>query len=117
MNLHSIEFWLVALILTICVVGGFGLFARWCTYSPAVRRDQLEKLRAGMTTAEVVAVLGQPRDSRWATDKKNLTWTYGAPMKRHVLILEFNSQDKMLSFAHGVPGEERRRRRNPFPDA
>ncbi len=116
MNLQSIEFWLVALILTICVVGGFGLFARWCTYSPAVRRDQLEKLRAGMSTAEVVAVLGQPRDSRWATDKKNLTWTYGAPMKRHVLIVEFNSQDKMLSFAHGVPGEGRRRR-NPFPDA
>lgn len=116
MNLQSIEFWLVVLFLTICVVGGFGLFVRWCTYSPAVRRDQLDKLRAGMTTAEVVAILGQPRNSRWATNKQNLTWTYGAPMKRHALVLEFNSQDKMLSFAHGVPGEELRHR-NPFPDA
>ena len=116
MNLQSLEFWLVALLVTICVVGGFGLFARWCAFSPAVRRDQLDKMRVGMTTAEIVAVLGQPRDSRWATDKKNLTWTYGAPMKRHVLILEFNSQDKMMSFTHGVPGEGRRRR-NPFPGA
>ena len=116
MNLQSLEFWMVALLVMICVVGGFGLFARWCAFSPAVRRDQLDKMRVGMTTAEIVAVLGQPRDSRWATDKKNLTWTYGAPMKRHVLILEFNSQDKMMSFTHGVPGEGRRRR-NPFPDA
>ena len=109
MNLQSTEFWLVALILTIIVVGGFGFFVRWCTYSPAVRREQLEKLRAGMATAEVVAILGQPRISRWATDKKNLTWTYGWPMKRHMLILEFNAQDKMVSYAHGVPGEGHRR--------
>ena len=115
MNLQSIEFWLVALLVTICVVGSFGLFVRWCTYSPAVSRDHLDKMRVGMSTAEVVAVLGQPRISRWATDKKNLTWTYGAPMKRHVLILEFNSQDKMVSFAHGVPGAGHRH--NPFPDA
>ena len=115
MNLHSIEFWLVAVLLTIVVVGGFGLFVRWCTYSPAVSRDQLDKLRAGMTTAEAVAVLGQPRISRWAKGKQNLTWIYGLPMKRHALILEFNAEDKMVSFAHGVPGEGHRR--NPFPDA
>ena len=117
MNIQSIEFWLVALILTIVVVGGFGLFVRWCTYSPAVRGDQLDKMRVGMTTAEVVAVLGQPRLSQWAKGKQNLTWIYGLPMKRHALVLEFNAQDKMVSFAHGVPGEERRQRRNPFPDA
>lgn len=114
-NLQSIEFWLVALLATICVVGGFGVFARWCSFSPAVRRDKLEQLRVGMTTDEVIAVLGQPRDNRWEANKKNQKWTYGAPMKRHVLILEFGAQDKLLSFAHGVPGESRRR--NPFPDA
>lgn len=113
--LESVEFWLVALLGTICVVGGFGVFARWCTFSPAVQRKQLEQLRVGMTTKEVIAVLGQPRDSRWATNTKNLTWTYGAPMKRHILILEFSAQNILLSFAHGVPGENRRQ--NPFPDA
>ena len=116
MNLQSLEFWMVALLVMICVVGGFGLFARWCAFSPAVSRDQLDKMRVGMTTAEIVAVLGQPRLSRWATDKKNLTWTYGASMKRHVLILEFNSQDKMVSFVHGIPGQANRQR-NPFPEA
>jgi hypothetical protein len=114
-NLQSIEFWLVVLLGTICVVCGFGVFARWCAFGPAVRRDQLERLRVGMTSAEVVTLLGEPRDHRWATQNKNLTWTYGAPMKRHVLILEFSAHDVLLSFAHGVPGENRRQ--NPFPDA
>ena len=115
MNLQSTELWLVLLFATLCVVGGFGLFARWCTFSPAVRRDQLEKLRVGMTSAEIVAVLGHPRVTRRATSQKPETWTYGAPMKRNVLILEFSNQDRMLSFAHGVPGENQRH--NPFPDA
>jgi hypothetical protein len=28
-DIQSIEFWLVALIVTICLLGGFGVFARW----------------------------------------------------------------------------------------
>ena len=114
-DFQSIEFWLVALIGTICVVGGFGLFARWCSFSPAVRSEQIDKLRVGMTSAEIVAVLGQPREVRQATGDKHQTWTYGAPMKRHLLVLEFSTQDRMVGFAHGVPGTKRRR--NDFPNA
>jgi outer membrane protein assembly factor BamE (lipoprotein component of BamABCDE complex) len=112
-SLQSIELWLVALVLTICVVGGFGAFARWCGSSPAVRRDRLDKLRVGMTTAEVVAVIGQPRERRHAANG-NCAWVYGSPMKRHALLVEFNPQDRMLSFTHGVPGAIRHR--NPFPE-
>lgn len=101
----SIELWLVALIGTSCVLGGFGLFARWCAFSPAVRRNQLEKLRVGMTSAEVVALVGQPRSTREAPEGSQ--WFYGSRMKRHVLMMQFNHSNKLLSFAHGVPGEGR----------
>jgi hypothetical protein len=114
MTLQSVELWLVALILTIVVVGGFGMFTRWCAGSPAVRREQLEKLRVGMTTAEVVAVLGQPRETKHAADGQR-QWIYGSPLKRHVLLMEFSAKDKMLRFAHGIPGANRQR--SPFPDA
>jgi outer membrane protein assembly factor BamE (lipoprotein component of BamABCDE complex) len=110
---QSIEFWLVALIVTICLLGGFGVFARWCSFSPAVRRDQLEKLRLGMTTAEIVALIGQPRESKQTAEGAR-QWIYGSRMKRHVLIMQFSAKDKLQSFAHGVPGEARRA--NPFPE-
>jgi hypothetical protein len=114
-DLQSIEFWLVALMVTICIVGGFGLFARWCTLSPAVRPDQMEKLCAGMTSAEVVAILGQPRETKWTPDRTQ-TWVYGAPMKRHVLVLEFSAQDRMLGFTHSAPALGGRRRGPSFPE-
>jgi hypothetical protein len=112
-SLQSIELWLVALILTIVVVGGFGVFARWCAVSPAVRSEQLDKLRVGMTTVEVVAIIGQPRESRSAEDGHQ-AWVYGSPMKRNVLLVEFSADQKMLGFTHGVPGGKRRR--NPFDE-
>jgi hypothetical protein len=111
---QSVELWLVALVFTIIVVGGFGVFARWCSLSPAVRREQLEKLRVGMTSAEVVAIIGQPREFKQMSNGQR-QWVYGSPMKRHMLLVEFSAHDRMLSFAHGVPGA--RRQRNPFPDA
>jgi hypothetical protein len=113
-DIQSIEFWLVALIITICVLGGFGFFARWCSFSPAVRRDQLEKLRVGMTTGEVVALIGQPRESKQGSDGVR-QWIYGSRMKRHVLIMQFSPKDKLQSFAHGIPGASRQP--SPFPDA
>lgn len=114
MNLfQTVEFWLIALVLTIIVVGGFGVFARWCSMSPAVRREQLEKLRVGMTSAEVVAIIGQPRETR--EDRAGQRqWVYGSPMKRHALLVEFSAHDKMIGFTHGVP--RTRPQRNPFPD-
>ncbi len=106
--LQSIEVWLVALAITICFMGGFGLFARWCSFSPAVRRNVLEKLRVGMTTNEVVALLGQPRESKTNPDGHR-QWLYGTRMKRHILIIEFNSHDTIESFAHGVPSRRTQR--------
>lgn len=112
-TLQSIELWLVALILTIVVVGGFGIFARWCGESPAVRRDKLDMLRTGMTTAEVVAILGQPRETKQG-NYGNPVWIYGSRLKRHALVLEFSRDDRMLAFTHGVPGESQPK--SPFAD-
>jgi hypothetical protein len=112
MSFQSIEFWLVALMITIAIVGSFGMFARWCATSPAVRPQQLDKLRVGMTAAEIVAIIGQPRAVKYEGEKQR--WTYGAPMKRNVLFCDFDG-DKLIGFTHGVPGQSRQR--NPFPGA
>ena len=103
---QSLELWLVALIVMICVLGGFSFFARWCAFSPAVHRKKLENLRVGMTSPEVVAIVGQPRNTREAPEGR--VWIYGSPMKRHVLMMQFNQNHKLQSFAHGVPGAGRR---------
>ncbi len=111
MTFISPVFWLILVLATIGVLGGFGLFARWCSFSPAVRRPQLDKLCLGMTMSEVVALIGQPRELKRTADGVSL-WIYGSPMKRHVLMMQFNAQDKLQSFAHGIPGQSRRA---PFP--
>ena len=111
--LHSIEVWLIALGLTTALLTGFGIFTRWCVLSPAVRADRLARLCVGMTTDEVTALLGRPREAR--TSPEGLRqWIYGSRMKRHVLLIEFTKQDTLQSFGHGVPGA--RRTRNPFTE-
>ena len=109
--LHSIEVWLVALAITVTVLAGFGMFARWCALSVAVPAAKLEKLRVGMTTNEVTALLGPPRETKTSPDGHRL-WFYGARMKRHILLIEFNGHDALESFAHGVPDPRRHARRN-----
>ena len=104
--LHSIEVWLVALAITVTVLAGFGMFARWCSLGNAVSADKLEKLRVGMKTDEVVALLGPPRETKTSTEGHR-RWLYGARMKRHVLLIEFSSHDIVESFAHGVPDARR----------
>ena len=111
MTLQSNEFWLIVMLALLGVLAGFGLFARWCSFSPAVRRAQMEKLCVGMTTSEVVALVGQPRVVKKSAEGVS-QWIYGAPMKRHVLMMQFNRRDKLQSFAHGIPGQGRR---TPFP--
>ena len=111
MTIQSTEFWLLALLATVGLLGGFGLFARWCSFSPAVRREQLEKICVGMTASEIVALIGQPREVRRTAEGIG-QWIYGSRMKRHVLMMEFNSRDKLQSFAHGVPGQGRG---SPYP--
>ena len=109
----SMEVWLVAILGTLLVLAGFALFARWCSYSPAVAQRQLEKLRVGMTASEVVAIIGQPREF-WKTDQGKNVWLYGARMKRHVLMLQFSEDERMTAFAHGIPRADQRN--NPFPE-
>jgi len=105
-GLHSIEVWLVALAITVTVLAGFGMFARWCALSAAVPADKLEKLRVGMRTDQVVALLGPPRETKTSADGHRL-WFYGSRVKRHILLVEFNSHDTLESFAHGVPDSRR----------
>ena len=104
---HSIEIWLAALVVSIFVIGGFGVFARWCAQSPAIPKRDLEKLQVGMTAPEIVALLGQPRETRH-TPEGHLQWIYGSRMKRHVLMMEFNPDERLQIFAHGVPSTHRR---------
>jgi hypothetical protein len=106
-SFHSIEVWLIALVVLICVMGGFGVFARWCAESPAVPRRSLENLQVGMAAQEIVALLGPPREVRHPPEGP-LQWIYGSRMKRHVLMMEFNADERMQVFAHGVPGTHRR---------
>ena len=100
--LQNIHVWLVALVVTVVLLASFGMFVRWCSLSPAVCRQKLDRLTIGMTPEEITALLGSPRQTR--TSKEGLRqWIYGAPMKRHVLLIEFGTQNRLQSFAHGVP--------------
>ena len=105
-TLHSRELWLVAVGLTLVLLASFGIFARWCSFSPAVRGHRLEQLHVGQTMDEVKGLLGSPRKTK--TGESGLRqWVYGAPMKRHVLLIEFDAHDRLQSFGHGVPGAAR----------
>lgn len=106
MNPYSIEFWMLALVITVALLAGFGIFSRWCSFSPAVKHAQLEKLCVGMTMDEVTALLGAPRDSRRA-DGGAQCWVFGSRFKRHVLLVEFNRHGRVEKFAHGVPDMRR----------
>lgn len=105
-GLHSIEVWVVALLITVTLLAGFGMFARWCAFSAAVPAGKLAKLCVGMKTDEVSALLGPPRGTKTSANGHRL-WFYGARVKRHILLIEFNSHDAVESFAHGVPGLRR----------
>jgi outer membrane protein assembly factor BamE (lipoprotein component of BamABCDE complex) len=104
--LQSIELWLITLVATVAILAGFGVFARWCSFSPAVPRRKLEELHVGMTTEQVQTLLGAPRDMMHQGDGSS-QWVYGARMKRHMLIIEFNKKSVVQSFAHGVPDTRR----------
>jgi outer membrane protein assembly factor BamE (lipoprotein component of BamABCDE complex) len=106
-SFHSIEIWLVALLITVCVIGGFGAFARWCAQGSAIPQRDIDKLRVGMTSAEVVASIGKPRQIR-RSPEGHAQWIYGSRLKRHVLMMEFNVDGRLQVFAHGVPGAHRR---------
>ncbi|HTD68282.1 MAG TPA: hypothetical protein VK846_17290 [Candidatus Limnocylindria bacterium] len=110
-QIFSIEVWMVALAATVVVLAGFGMFARWCSFSPAVPRRKLERLRVGMTMDEVTALLREPRERKVSSDGAQ-QWLYGARMKRHLLMIEFNASNVLQSFAHGVPAPRRSARKD-----
>ena len=105
--LNSIEVWLVAITVTVAILAGFGMFARWCAFSPAAPRRKLAHLRVGMSMPEVKKLLGPPREVTRVGDGP-LQWVYGFRIQRHMLIIEFNSNQSVTSFAHGVPQSSRR---------
>jgi outer membrane protein assembly factor BamE (lipoprotein component of BamABCDE complex) len=111
---HSIEVWLLALTITIGVLAGFGIFARWCSFSPAVPQKKIDQLRVGMKPDEIVSLLGPPRETKKSAEGHRL-WVYGARVKRHVLLIEFDTHDALESFAHGVPGAHRNHRTDENP--
>jgi outer membrane protein assembly factor BamE (lipoprotein component of BamABCDE complex) len=104
--LHSIEAWLIALAITVAILAGFGIFSRWCAFSPAVSRRKLDQLRVGMSMDEVRTMLGEPRDATYQGDGSS-QWVYGARVKRHMLIIEFSSKASITGFAHGIPDRRR----------
>jgi outer membrane protein assembly factor BamE (lipoprotein component of BamABCDE complex) len=104
--LHSVELWLIALVITVSILAGFGMFSRWCIFSPAVSRRKLDQLHVGMSMDEVARLLGRARDESRQSNGV-IQWTYGPRVKRHVLTIEFNANSTVGAFAHGVPGAGR----------
>ena len=102
---HSIETWLVALVITVAILAGFGIFSRWCAFSPAVPRRKLDELQVGMSMDEIRTMLGEPRDATHQSDGAS-QWVYGSRVKRHLLIIEFNKA-RVSAFAHGIPDRRR----------
>jgi outer membrane protein assembly factor BamE (lipoprotein component of BamABCDE complex) len=105
--LDSIEVWLIALAATVAILTGFGIFSRWCAFSPAAPRRKLEQLHIGMSMTDVRKMLGSPRDVMRLGDGP-LQWVYGSRLKRNALIIEFSSHELVTSFAHGIPQSSRR---------
>jgi hypothetical protein len=105
MSLDSNVFWIVTLSVCGVIVLGFTIFARHCSFSPAVSYGKLEQLRVGMNRDDVTALLGAPRDRRAGEDRAE-TWVYGARWKRHVLVLQFNGES-LQTFVHAMPNEQR----------
>lgn len=96
--------WIVVASACAVIVVGFTLFARMCSFSPAIKYGKLEQLRVGMSMDEVIALLGEPRE-RKPGEQRVQTWIYGARWKRHMLVLEFAPDGRLQSFAHGAPTE------------
>ena len=84
---------------TVVVAAGFSLFARWSRFSPAVPTSKLDQLQAGMSTDEVISLLGQPRKTR-AGNRGREWWTYGSNLKRHRLVIEFSDKKRVVQFVH-----------------
>lgn len=102
MSWFTIEMWLFALAITIVLIGGFSIFARWCLLSPAVPQRKLDKLAVGMKQEEVLKFLGEPSEIRPGENDYQF-WLYRSRFKRHLLVAKFSSNGTLTEFVHGVP--------------
>lgn len=102
MTWFTIEMWLLALAITIALIGGFSIFARWCISSPAVPQRKLDQLRVGMKQEEIHSLLGKPKETRPGENQHEF-WLYGSRFKRHLLVVELNQHGILTEFVHGVP--------------
>ena len=80
------------------IYGSFMVFSRWVLGSPAVSEDKLERLRVGMTEAEVKQLLGAPRRETNIRDRRE--WHYGHRLKHHSLRLRFDGEGRLAFFQH-----------------
>ena len=102
MTWFTLEMWLVALAITIALIGGFSSFARWCISGPAVAQRKINSLRIGMSQDDIRALLGEPRETRPGENEHEF-WLFGSRFKRHLLVIEFDANHRMKEFVHGVP--------------
>ncbi|HMJ88455.1 MAG TPA: hypothetical protein VK530_01495 [Candidatus Acidoferrum sp.] len=107
MSLDSHALWIVTIAVCAALMMGFTLFARSCGSGPAVSLKKLELLRVGMTTDEVTALLGEPREKR-PGEKREEFWVYGARWKRNVLVAAFGPDRRLQNFVHGTPTERQK---------
>ena len=99
MNLDSHLLWMALFGGVLALSTVFCVFARWCLHSPAVPLNKLNLLRVGMKPEEVRQLLGEP----WRVIKRGPEpeWRFGHRLKRHLLVVKFNSDGKVKQFQHG----------------
>ena len=106
MNLESNLFWVItfgAVLVLSLVVTAFG---RWCLHGSAVPFDKLNRLKVGMTMAQVREIFGEPW--REGVKSEQREWRFGHRLKSYILIIRFNNDGKVSQFQHkhGLePGE------------
>lgn len=97
-NLESRTLWAAVFGGLLLIYGGFLVFSRSCLRSPAVPPERAEQLRVGMTMDEVLALLGRPL--REKSVESNAEWHFGHRLKRHLLVVRFGKDRRVLQFEH-----------------
>jgi outer membrane protein assembly factor BamE (lipoprotein component of BamABCDE complex) len=102
MSWFTLEMWLVALAITIVLLGGFSTFARWCILGSAVPKRKLNALQIGMSQQDIRSLLGEPREKR-PGEKEHEFWIFGSRFKRYLLVIEFDATGRLKEFVHAIP--------------
>ena len=73
-------------------------FGRWCLHGPAVPFAKLNRLKVGMTMAQVRELLGEPRREGVHTELPE--WRFVSRIKSYVLIVRFDEDGNVRQFQH-----------------